>query len=79
MTAALRSAPLAPSRTAKEWVVVYLVKYSELWCADECRWMEDSDVIEAPTKRDARRLYRERRAGRRIIIGRHVSTYRAKR
>lgn len=64
----------------KEWVVVYLVKYCEEWCAAECNWMEESDVIEADSPRAAQREFRRKNADReRYIIGRHVSTYKAER
>lgn len=63
----------------QKWVVVYLVKYSEEWCADECSWMEESAGIEASTARAAQREFRRKNENRpRYIIGRHISTTRAR-
>lgn len=59
----------------KTWVVVYQVKYSELWCADECRWVEESAVIRAKTRRLAQLTFRRMNADRpRYMIGKHIST-----
>lgn len=57
--------------------VVYQVKYSELWCADECRWIEHDEIVNAQSKLEARRIVRKLLDNaRRIIRGRHISTRR---
>lgn len=59
------------------WVVVYRVKYSERWCADECNWVEHDEVVAAPSRFKAMRIVRhglERLP--RCIVGRHISTRR---
>lgn len=57
------------------WTVVYQVKYSEIWCANECAWIEHVVMVDASTAHEARRIAREQlRNAPRIIRGRHVST-----
>ena len=60
-----------------EWLVTYLVKYSEQWCADECRWLEHVERVTATDEISARRVIRKRLDGLpRLIRGRHISTTR---
>ncbi len=60
-----------------KFIVVYQVKYSELWCADECHWIEHSSVIKANSKLEARKLARkELESYPRLIRGRHIETRR---
>jgi hypothetical protein len=62
------------------WEVVYLVKYSELWCADECSWIQHVEDIEAADELEARRIARRKiDDAPRIIRGRHVVTRRVSR
>lgn len=57
--------------------VVYQVKYSELWCADECRWIEHDEIVDAKTKLEARRIVRKMLDDApRIIRGTHIDTRR---
>lgn len=59
----------------KLWAVIYNVKYSELWCADECDWIEHVERVEAETPRKAQMAFREAvKALRFCIVGRHVVT-----
>lgn len=60
----------------KQFLVVYTVKYSELWGADECHWVEESMVCSARSKKEARKVYREdiKQRYTRILLGRHIST-----
>lgn len=59
----------------RNWLVVYNVKFSEEWCADECGWVEYSAVIRATTKRTAQLTFRKEHSDLpRFLIGRHVST-----
>lgn len=55
--------------------VVYQVKYSELWCASECRWIEHDEIVDAKTKLEARRIVRKLLDKYpRLIRGRHINT-----
>lgn len=60
----------------KQFIVVYRVKYSELWCADECQWVEEVMVCSALNKKGARQAYRNdvRQRRTRVMLGRHIST-----
>ena len=59
----------------KTWEVIYNVKYSELWCADECHWIEHVEIVEAQTPRLAQKAFRAAvKRLRRCIVGRHVVT-----
>jgi len=59
----------------KAWKVTYNVKYSELWCADECNWMEHTEKVFAETPSEARKAFREAvKKLRFCIVGRHVDT-----
>lgn len=62
----------------RRWFVVYRVKFSERWCADECNWLEEAGWVWATTKRRAQLEFRKEllRDYVRVIIGRHVSTTR---
>lgn len=62
----------------KTWEVVYNVKYSEEWCADECHWIEHVERVQAETPHQARKAFREAvESLPRCILGRHVVTRRA--
>lgn len=55
--------------------IVYQVKYSELWCADECSWIEHDVIVEAKTKLEARKLVRKKLDEMpRLIRGKHINT-----
>lgn len=59
------------------WEVIYQVKYSELWCADECSWIEHVERVKAETPYKARKAFRaEVKKLRFCIVGRHIDTRR---
>lgn len=64
----------------RTWKVIYNVKYSELWCADECNWIEHVEIVEAESPRKAQKTFREEVNKLRFcIVGRHVDTREIKR